>query len=364
MPDGIGILTYHSAINYGAVLQAYALQRSIDEMGGRATLLDYRPDAIEDQYRMRGYRKCSSLRNFGAHNLNCLCRRRRRRGFARFWREHLSLSPRCTKETIGAVAASYRCLITGSDQVLNPACHKGDTTYLLDFAAGQQKFAYAASMGSLAGFAAWGEEPLSLLADFAAISLREGDAAAYLSAQLGRACPHTVDPVWLLSPTEWERLAVSPREKGDYIFIYNLMNYPYMRSMADKLSAKLGLPIVSISKSILGDARYRGTRIRSNASPEEFLGYIRGAACVLTDSFHGTSFSILFGRPFFTALDPGEDNTNSRLLSLLQATGLTDHAVCPGKEPFGTGEADFTSAHARMQGSIERSRAFLQAICH
>ena len=240
MPDCTGILTFHSAINYGAVLQAYALSRCVRQIGGEAELIDYRPTAIECQYRLRPLSRCTSLRNFAAHNLNCLCRCRRRRTFLAFQKKHLPLSPFCTRQALADIEKTYTRLITGSDQVFNPECHERDTAYLLDFVPPAKRNAYSASIGSLSAFEAWREEPLRLLADFSALSLREADAAVYLSRLLARDCPHTVDPVWLLSPADWAQIARPPRKKKPYILVYNLMNYPYMHQFAKALSAQMG----------------------------------------------------------------------------------------------------------------------------
>ena len=363
MPNSIGILTYHNAINYGALLQAYALSTRLNAMGADCRLIDYRSPAVERQYRLRAPWHCSSLRNFVAHNLNCLCRLRRRRGFAAF-AARLPRSAHYRREQLPAASAAYDRLITGSDQVFNPSCNADDPTYFLDFAKQGQKVAYAASVGSCQSFAAWGEEPLQRLADFSAISLREADAAAYLSGALSRECLHAVDPVWLLSPAEWAAVAEPPRRKEPYILVYNLMDYPYMRDYVRSLSAKTGLPVISINRWFVGDRLYRFTERRSNVSPAAFLGYIRGAACVVTDSFHGTSFSMLFGRPFYAALNTKAENTNGRLLSLLNTAGIAERAFSADcLPPTEIKEIDYAAVHANMREPIERSLDFLKVNC-
>jgi hypothetical protein len=359
----IAILTYHNAVNYGAVLQAYALSTKLSSLGVACEILDYRCPAVVDQYRIKRLKHCSSVRNFFAHNLTCMLHAGKKTQFERFQRR-LPLTLPCAKERLAACSNDYAAVMTGSDQVFNPICNGGDPAYLLDFAGDACiKSSYAASMGSIRQFERYKIETLSLLRRFQYLSLREQDAAEYLSHRLGRPCRTSLDPVFLLDGDHWSALAaettVSP-----YIFVYNLMDLGHMRDFVKKIRKKTGFLVIAANRTVMGDASYLPiARLRSNASPEEFLGYIKGAEYVITDSFHGTSLAILMEKRFFTAVNRAENNTNARLFSLLEKTALTDRVISEHTLDMLNTPIDFPATKKSLEPEYEASVQYLQAVC-
>lgn len=356
----VGIVTYHTAVNYGAVLQAYALNRTVNGMGYVCETIDYQSPAINTQYAPRSRRACSSWKNFGAHNLTCLVQRKKKRNFKGFL-TRIPRSTSCTRENAAEVAANYDVVITGSDQVFNPICHRNDPGYYLDFVKGAKKVAYAASLGSVAQFESSTLDTTALLSDFAALSFRESDATAYMSQKLGRECTTVLDPVWLLSGQEWESIAVHKSRKP-YIFVYNLMDYPYMRQYVKKLQKQTGLDVLAVHRTVMGDFAYRFAKRCSCCSPEEFLGYIQNAAYVVTDSFHGTSLSILLKKRICVALNPAKDNTNSRLHTVLELTQLADRVIDPTALTCPLEEIDYVAVQERVRTQLQHSKAYLRSI--
>lgn len=351
MGVSVGIMTFQRAINYGAVLQAYALNRKLNEMGFACETLDYICNAVETQYQYRTWRESSSWKNFIAHNLTCFAHREKKRKMIEF-RKRIPQSISCNNENIERIASPYNILITGSDQVFNPICHQDDSAYYLEFAKNQKKYAYAASLGSIEAYRKSKLDTKRLLSDFDALSFREADSAEYMSKTLVRNCPEMPDPVWLLSGRAWSEIA-KKTEHEKYIFVYNLMDYPYMRRFVRMLHRKTGYRVIAASRTIMGDAMYAAmAKTASNCSPEEFLGYIRNAEYVVTDSFHGTSFSMMFQRPFFAALNPSAQNTNTRISTMLKKTGLKDRLINRDSVPQLEMDVDWTRVEETMRLSI------------
>lgn len=357
----VGIVTYHRAVNYGAVLQAYALNRKIKNFDIDVETIDYNCEAVNAQYNYRKLNKCASFKNFVAHNLTCFLRRRKKIRFTEFLKR-FSLSETCDRESIHKMSERYEIFITGSDQVFNPVCHRNDPTYFLDFVYGGSKNCYAASLGSIAQFESSKIDVILLLKEFDKLSFREADATEYMESVLDKKCITVMDPVWFLDKNEWSEIAMS-NEKRQFIFVYNLMDYKYMERFVSKLSKETGLPVVVVNRTLRGDLLYfGGAKNRSNCSPEEFLGYIRDAQYVVTDSFHGTSLSILFEKQICIALNPSADNTNSRLHTILNLTGLSDYTIDKDRLICKTESINYDVVNGRLMPQINDSVQFLKSI--
>jgi len=357
----IGIITYHSADNYGAVLQAYALSKYLASAGADCKIINYRCPAVDLQYQFRSRKKCFSWKNFFAHNLTCIFRLKKRNEFKKF-RKILPLTDECTRESIAEITSGYDAFISGSDQVFNPVCNKSDPTYFLDFVRSGKKYAFSGSMGSMNQFESSKIDTIKLLSSFDGISMRESAAAKYLSEKLGKKCISTMDPVWLLNKEEWENVTVTSKKKP-YILVYNLLDLKHMRDFAIKLSKKTGFPIVAISRTIMGDAAYMfSSKIASACSPNEFLGYIHDAQYVITDSFHGTSFSILFEKKVFVALDKKTNNTNGRLETILEKAGLLDRVINERTINDCEYKIDYEKVKSKLEPEIEFSKEYLNTL--
>ena len=357
----VGIVTYHRAINYGAVLQAYALNKKINMLGVTCDTIDYQCEAVDIQYNYRTWKRCTSWKNFIAHNLTCLLRGRKKKSFSNFAKQ-FTMSVHCDRNNIQEATKAYDVFITGSDQVFNPICHRNDPTFFLDFVISGSKNCYAASLGSIAQFESSSIDVNALLREFNGLSFREREASEYMEDVLKRKCLTVMDPVWFLNKEEWGKIALG-KKKEPYIFVYNLMDYEYMRKYVRKLSKETGLPVVVTNRTIIGDLKYIGsTNNKSNCSPAEFLGYIRDAEYVITDSFHGTSLAILFEKMFCVALNPAQNNTNSRLHTILNLTGLQARTIDEDTLLCTLEDIDYGVVKSKIEDSVKDSELFLKSI--
>lgn len=331
----VGILTYHNAINYGAVLQAYALSSRINHMGHNCRIIDYRCYGVEIQYSFKCISESTSLLNFFAHNLTCLLRSLKKKRFACFMQKlPLTKDIISNKNDLKNLENEFDIFIVGSDQVFNPICTKNDSTYFLDFVESKTKISYAASLGSIDKFKTWNIDVFSKLNTFKYLTFREDDSTQYIANKLGKKCCTMVDPVWLLDENEWCDVIEDVECANEkYIFVYNLNDYDLLYKYACFIARKTGYKIIAVNRTVMGDYKFiRIANIYSNVSPSQFLGLIKNAQYVITDSFHATSFSLIFGVEFYVILDDKKNNTNSRITLLLDKVGLTERVVTDNSE--------------------------------
>lgn len=355
----IGLLTFHAAHNYGSVLQAYATQSVLDSLGLSNEIVNYRlPNQLV--YYNTFYSPRFGTKTF-LHRLACLpeirLRNRRRREFERFIGDNLRLSSRCF-HSIGQLrneAAPYSVLLVGSDQVWNRHCAAEFATeppesvlaYLLAFGPPDAKrIAFSSSVGSMRLDEL--REFTPQLKAFHAISMRESSAADMVSEIIGHPVATTLDPTLMLDRESWKPLCQpTPLTDGDYVLVYSLKKLPQFLPLLRSVRAyarKRGLGVVSIAP--FSPLLAPGVRNAISAGPREFLSLVSHAKLVLTDSFHGTAFSVNFGVPFYVLGGTGD----RRKHLLLERLGLA-HRILPNLKAISTapdGPCDFPTAHATL----------------
>lgn len=355
----VGILTFHNAINYGAVLQAYALQQTVVALGAECEIIDYRCPAVEKQYRRKKIKECANWKVYVNDILSLHRLDKKKEAFHNFISQNLILSDRAEN-----VSEKYDAVIVGSDQVFNPKNTDGDSMYLLDFNGKAKKIAYAASIGNNAFLNLWqgkyNVDYKTLLGAFSAISFREKEATDFVTELLGKTYRTVLDPVLLAGNPLWERFdKIHPEE--EYAFVYNLGNIPLLVDFVHNLHKKTGLKVCVVNKDIKGDILLRKYSNVSSVSPEDFLRMLSGAKYVVTDSFHGTAFSILFRKNFYSVVNPGKDNTNSRINCLLSELNL-DNRIVSSLEGAGLDViTNYDEAERKIQDMRNDSLAWLKS---
>ena len=218
--------------------------------------------------------------------------------------------------------------MTGSDQVWGPVENGTyDSAYCLSFTdETDKKIAYAASFGRTemtkdieAFFQKW-------LSQYRHIGVREDSAVSLLN-KMGIDSVQVLDPTLLLDSAFWSKLAKPVREKN-YVLVYQLHNDKRVGVYALRVAKSLGLPLIRVSTSFHQISR-EGKFVWC---PDigQFLSYIKNAACMITDSFHGTAFAINFNTPFVEVLP--NNKTGTRNMSILKLTGLSDRILCDDKD--------------------------------
>ena len=291
----IGIYTIHAAPNYGAMLQAFALQKFLSNSGYTSELVNIY--TYSDEKRMHFLNDNKSFVNILV-NLYSLVSHNIRKKSKRFLEFHnsMNLSQRFfTEKEYTSISSDYDIHLVGSDQVWN--IHSGlsiNNLYFLNFLDNKKcKIAYAPSMGNYDIPSNLYPQLKDILSSFNALSSREKEGSDLLSKILGKEVKCVIDPVFLLSAEEWDaETDVKPLKKGSYIFYYGFDNSETCKEMLTILKDKLRLPIVAVSSSI--KIPYRVNMFCQSAGPRQFINLIRNSSYVITSSFHGTAFSIIY----------------------------------------------------------------------
>lgn len=336
----IATLTFHRAVNYGAVLQAYALQTVISENGYDTEILDYRNKEIESIYKpISNYKDPKSIvRDL----LSFRMQRKRNKSFSKFLAENIKLSSNSyDRSNIKTCCDLYDSFVVGSDQMWNLCCVNYDKTYFLDFVNdNKKKKSYAISMGKIADCQNDYGEYLPLINDFSNISLREQAGKEFLkSSGINKDIDIDIDPVFLLSKNRWQRLE-KQIPLSDYAMVYsvNLTNDVVNagRKFAKDNNLKLVFVTLRKKKFKLLPNEYNF----SACSPDEFVSLIDNAKCVITNSFHGTAFSIIMETDFWTVKNRKAGLDNSRMDTLLETFNLSSrhlqdtNEICDSKVDF------------------------------
>lgn len=352
--DKIYTITCTWAPSYGAVLQAYALASKLNSLDYETKILNYQPAYARPGMSGGLLKPVYSLKDYIFNS-----------AYMNFLRDSSLLTEESYTSNDDLVAAgiSAGAFVVGSDQVWN--CTKyyngKDDAMFLDFAHPTQKrISYAASLAMSEVPARQANRYRRLLKKFDAISVREKSGTQALE-KIGVTAPKTViDPVYLLNKKEWGKLADKGSlnfSKDKYMLVICLEErdsvYEYARRKADLLGVKLytfkgGLRSVRAHQSV--DKSFRGLSVY------DYLDIIRGAEAVVTDSFHGMSFSIIFNRN--VDIIPRQDGGNSRMIDLLDDLGLSGRIV--KSEEVLMDNIDFTSVDTLIEQKVGDAQLFLK----
>ncbi len=358
----IGILTFHCAHNYGAVLQCYALQQVLISMGYEVEVVDYRPQYLLQPYKIFDSNKVvgtpvEKIKSFMMAVLKMGKRLKKSKSFNSFITKRLKLS--CERE-FQTISDKYDVYIVGSDQVWNVNLTGGaiDKVYFMDlpFEKGKRRYiSYAASMGGYNIYAGnYVDYIKQALGNFDAISLREERMIDQLQPLLPeKKMKDVLDPTLIADGKIWEKIVKKPKIKKKYVLVYRFTKDKNILRMAHRIASAIGGVVVEIS---LQFNICFGNEIYKNASPEEFLGWFKYADYVITTSFHGTAFSIIFQRPFYCIRYNNEHDYRSE--SLLEKLCLQDRMIC-AKESVNISDIDYSTISPLLASLREESMAFL-----
>jgi len=340
----VGVITFHNYDNYGAVLQSYALQECIKRYGAQTEIIDYNCKYITNPFQLK------RLKNKGFFNyiygaVGYICYLPRRRKCNKF-RRMMKYSEPVNKENIGSLNGKYDVFITGSDQIWDYHLTDFDRTYFLDFVTQGKKCSYAASIGEHLPPEKYQKEYSELLGSFDRILVRESYGADVVEQLTGRRPDCTCDPTLLLSGEEWEQLIEKTSEKQeDYILVYQLGVNPSFVKFVKRLKKKMKLPVKYIPFPLVG---ILGCSTNLTAGPEEWLKLFRNAKYIVTDSFHGAVFSVLFHKPFFVRVDG--HHVNKRVEELLTHLNMTDRIISESlTDEMLSAEVDYSYADEILQ---------------
>lgn len=361
MAPTVGVMTMHRTKNYGSVLQAYATQEILRQSGADPFIIDFwrhdQRDGIADVLaRSRWGRNRFTRAAYLA--LRGPAHERRRVVFNTFVDDHLELSPKSYHSITQLVEeppdADIYC--TGSDQTWNSDYNGAShSAYFLPFAPrGRSKFSLAASLGKERLSEAEGEFLRDHLAEFAHISVREASSVELLNAR-GVSATHLLDPTLLLPAEHWARLASENQSAEQYVLEYALNDNAELRHVSRAIARRDGLRVLRLLP-FPGRTPSR-TRTISLPRVSEWLSLFKHASVVVTDSFHGTAFSLNFNRPFYAIRPP---KYAGRIESILDLVGLSGRLI-DGESSISQQNPDFETTRIILNEERIKAGRFLRA---
>ncbi len=342
----IGIITLVKVNNYGAELQAFATQHVLQEKGYDAEIIDYlyftnprhkKTKGSKPSFKMplkvrlvamfypwlRRYKRLKQKRDY---------LKRREKRFADFHLKNTKFSAEYrTIESLKSSALDYDAYIVGSDQVWNPNNYTSLDPYFLLFAPhGKKKISFASSFGVSKLPVHTLDYYRAALLNLDAISVREEDAVQMVEMVSGKKAQWVLDPTLLMTREEWNKYSESvPGLPDCFVLIYEVTPCAYVKLLALNVAEELGCHVVRINCDASRQEEDEDVINIMDAGPGEFVWLFNKARVVVTNSFHGTAFSLIMKKDFFVVA-PSRKKNNSRQMSLLRLVGLENHLLIEG----------------------------------
>ena len=361
------VITLHTVDNYGSVMQTYATQQILKKCGYDVEFVDYwrrdnlpqsRAERMLEGSTLQKLKPLWGINNFTRKATVSILKNvleKQRSPMWRFLEEKVQLTKvrYCSYEELEANPPVADVYITGSDQVWNSIWNQGiDRSYFLAFApAGKPRIAFSASIGREQLDTEEIPETKRLLEKYSAISVRE-QSAVELLASMDIKSTLVLDPTLMLEAEEWRKLATKQKREKPYILIYQLNPNPQMDQYAEQLAQKKNWEIIRIGFG--RSDRRKGGKCVMLPSVEEFLGLFCDAACVLTDSFHATAFSLNLGTDFISVL-PGRFGT--RIESILKLT-RTENRILTSYDDLTVVDRSIDEKNVQNIFTVERKKGF------
>lgn len=382
----IGVITIEQVGNYGAELQCYATQKVLQNIGYDAEVIDY---CYYKDYRYKDsnmsepfvpmtlrerlsyvikYRIVNRLIDNVLFLFNSNVARRNKR-FSAFHIENTKMSKRyMSMPELYEAKMDYDVFVTGSDQVWNPSAQSSIEPYFLTFAPeGAKKISYAASFGVSEIGLNLQERYKKYLSKYDYISVRERNACDIVKQLVDKDAEWVLDPTLLLNKDEWLKVAkqyVNIPER--YVLVYTLFDSPAIFNLAKRIAHEKGISVLRITKRAYFVNKIDGVRNILDAGPAEFVSIITGADYVVTDSFHGTAFSVNLGITFSVVVSSKKQN-NSRMESLLNVVGVGERMITDDRDMDSVeyeAPIDFKVVGQRVEAARNKSIDFLKkALC-
>lgn len=353
------ILTFHNAENYGATLQAYALKETLKELGVKPEFVNYENERILSDYKLI---RTNSLKSFFS-SLWYLPRNIKRKGsFKSFSDTYLDTTSKVylDKEEIEQDIEEGDIFVAGSDQIWNPALTDGlSDIYTLNFENTDiKKIIYGASLGNEELLQKNATDFKLKLQGLDLISVREKSIIKPLEEICDKKVEQVTDPTLLLNKERWDKLidennvVALPKEK--YILVYTLFESEEVTKIANYISSKTGLKVVHFRKY---NAYKNELMSLYSYGPVDFVNAFKNAAYVVTNSFHGTVFSLIFERKFYSVL-PKE--RAGRIKDLLQDLELDSRIISDEKEVNIDLDINYGLVKEKIEALKSKSKDFLK----
>lgn len=333
----IGIITFHASYNCGSILQCIALKHVLEDKGEQVKIINFSSKEQQKLYSVL-YKKIN-LKNI-VKNILCLP------GYGKI-KDHYSQYEKYiqevfdiqedfleTSQEIKDKEYKFDMLIAGGDQIWNVNCDDFDTAYFLDFDQNTYKISYAPSLGATdINESPNASEYKILLNKFNDLSCREVNGAKWLEKLTGKRIKLIADPTLLLLMDEWKKEIKKPLKlsfKEKFIFYYAFSYSPENNERIQQIAEQNNLKVVVIDAKqwyIKGLGKYRNFVLCKETGPNAFLNLMNLSEYVVTTSFHGTIFSLVFHKKFVYINGKNHKSTDDRTSFLLEQLELMNKYI-------------------------------------
>lgn len=355
----IGILTFQNTLNYGAILQEYALNKVLNEQC-ECEVIDYKCNCVEERERVKSFSEIKSLKGKIKYIFLNKKIRIKRDKVKKFVLENVKVSENIYhREDISESQKYYDAYIVGSDQVWNYNLTGSDMTYLLDFASEEKgKYSYAASFG-LSELQKHKEVYKNNLNKFDAISVREEAGKKIVDEISNKKAIITLDPTFLLTKQEWQKLIRSNKKRNKkYVVLYQMQESDILLKYAINFAKQRDCELINLNPFFKDIFK---TKTYIQGGPDEWLEFIQNSEAVITNSFHGLSFCIIFQKDFIVEVPDNKNKTSSRLKNLLDMFQLNNRDLTSNN--FNIEEAiDWQEINKKLVLEREKSINYLEDI--
>ena len=361
----IAIVTFHNAFNYGATLQCVALSYMLSKEGMEVSVIDYLPKYVEDKKSVFRYLK--SIKNSN-NKIKGLAKgvaylrfagdiQKRNSAFDDFVRQNVKLTETYVTwkdlEMNPPAADAYIC---GSDQVWNKVITNNcfDRAFFLQFVKSGLRIAYAVSLGETSP-SGNKDELLTLTRGFDFISVREENVAKELRKVLSRDVATGIDPTLFLEEADYS-IFEKPVDFAQirYLLLYNIQNSALSISLAEKIAREKNLSIIDISPNPF--QKVKGSIKKIYVGPGEFLTLVKNAEFIVTNSFHGMAFSLIYKKQFYTV---PHKKRPERMISLLRLSGLESRIINSSNDELSYSLIDYDNVSEKIRKVSEVSKTLL-----
>ncbi len=328
----VGIITFHNSYNCGSMLETFAMQEIIRKGGLKSEIVNF--SSLGQIKLYNAWFENNSLKNIVKNflimpHINRI--KNNNKKYIDFQKKYFKLSEFTTvSNTLNDDA--YDTVISGSDQIWNITIDDYDDAYFLNWVQNAKKIAYSPSFGSknILKYSNNPDKYAQYILSYDAVSVRENNGKKWINDLTGLDVPVLLDPTLLLEKKDYENLiAKDVNENGEYIFFYspgfNKDICKYVKRVADKYNMRV---ITWSSKSYyVKNVKKYGFSLPKYENPEVYLYLIKNAKLIFTTSYHGTIFSTIFKKKFYTIKNGGMYGDDDRVITLLNQINLLDRLI-------------------------------------
>lgn len=362
----IKTITCHDVYNSGASLQAYALMKYLEKSGDEVEIIDYKPDYLSNHYNLWAITNPKYEKNIILKIIYLILKfpervlaLRNKVKYDKFRETYLNITKEryLSNNDLKRNIPNADIYICGSDQIWNTKFNNGkDPAFYLDFVPKEKvKVAYAASFATDSIDKEVKEITKERISKLDYVGVREISALDILNRLGIKNGVQVLDPVFLLNKFEWEELTYEINSNEKYIFVYDFDGNELIRDVALKLAKEKKLKIYTVFKSNYSD------KVIKNMGPIDFISYIKNAEFVISNSFHGTAFSIIFERQF--AVVNRKEAINTRMRDLLNILNI-NHRLIGKKDDFDNivKNVDYNKINKYLKEKIKLSKSYLDRV--